>query len=295
MKASRLGVGLGLAIISAGFAVACGVAERDPSRSEGGAAGSATGGSNAAGADASGGNASGGNASGGNASGGNASGGNASGGSSIATGGNSLGGAPANGGMSLGGAGTGTGGIICCAATPSCQPGEQQIRSTAARRESWLEREDCPADAGCYKSEICCSSVWCARALSECTARPVCRSGDLELSGPCPGSECYSRSVCGFTIHCLPSSRAGGAPSEEECDPALEPDRNYVAKTPATCAVIDFACPAYTTYFANDCGCGCEQGASCPDSVNCIPGPQGQDALCLAIGFERCPYTLRIY
>jgi hypothetical protein len=75
----------------------------------------------------------------------------------------------------------------------------------------------------------------------------------------------------------------------------MEPDRRYVAKTPATCALIDFSCPANTAYFGNDCGCGCEQGADCPDSVDCMPGAQTQDKLCSDEGIARCPYTLRTY
>ena len=43
------------------------------------------------------------------------------------------------------------------------------------------------------------------------------------------------------------------------CDPANEPQRSYVGRSTAECARIRFTCAPGTTYFSNDCGCGCEQ------------------------------------
>ena len=51
-----------------------------------------------------------------------------------------------------------------------------------------------------------------------------------------------------------PESTATGS-----CDPANEPRRSYVGRSTAECARIRFTCAPGTTYFANDCGCGCEQ------------------------------------
>lgn len=46
------------------------------------------------------------------------------------------------------------------------------------------------------------------------------------------------------------------------CDPASEPHRRYVATSTDACAVIRFVCEADTHYFANECGCGCEDDAA---------------------------------
>ena len=70
------------------------------------------------------------------------------------------------------------------------------------------------------------------------------------------------------------------------CDAASEWWRDYVA-TPEGCMVIDFACPANTSYFANSCGCGCAQAADCPEWFNCMP-----PAPCDVAKIEaQCPYS----
>ena len=170
----------------------------------------------------------------------------------------------------------------------------------------------------CYTNTICCSTVWCAHPQSQCTAVPVCNPGDSQLMGACPPnqSSCYSRTACGTTIHCVTPSGTGGAPGSGgstgsggtsgsagaagaggegggACDPPNEPDRKYVATTPNQCALIDFVCPAHTWYFGNDCGCGCEQDATCPDYVDCMPGPGPSNPLCSGTEAARCPYTIR--
>jgi hypothetical protein len=71
------------------------------------------------------------------------------------------------------------------------------------------------------------------------------------------------------------------------CDPSKEWYRKYVGTSPAQCAVIDFVCPANTTYFANDCGCGCQQGASCPQWFDCMP-PKPCDPVQIKAD---CPYS----
>jgi hypothetical protein len=71
------------------------------------------------------------------------------------------------------------------------------------------------------------------------------------------------------------------------CDPAKEWYRNYVGKSPQQCAVIDFVCPANTTYFANDCGCGCQQSATCPQWFDCMPPSPCDPAKIKA----ECPYS----
>lgn len=70
------------------------------------------------------------------------------------------------------------------------------------------------------------------------------------------------------------------------CDPAKEWWREYVGKSPAECATIKYACPEHTTPFANDCGCGCEQDASCPQWFDCMP-----PAACDPDQIAKCPYS----
>ena len=57
--------------------------------------------------------------------------------------------------------------------------------------------------------------------------------------------------------------------------------------TPQTCPLIKFYCPANATYYANDCGCGCQQSADCPEWFNCMP-PVPCDPSQIAID---CPYS----
>jgi len=71
------------------------------------------------------------------------------------------------------------------------------------------------------------------------------------------------------------------------CDPDKEWWRQYVAKDPKQCAVIDYACPPNTKGFENACGCGCEQDASCPQWFDCMP-PSPCDPAAIK---EKCPYS----
>jgi hypothetical protein len=63
--------------------------------------------------------------------------------------------------------------------------------------------------------------------------------------------------------------------------------RQYMANTPAQCAVIDFACPANTSYFADACGCGCQQDPNCPEVFACAD----MSSPCNPPGLVRCPLT----
>ncbi len=66
-----------------------------------------------------------------------------------------------------------------------------------------------------------------------------------------------------------------------------EPGKHYVGKSAAQCAVMDFACGPNTSYFANQCGCGCQQDPSCPERYDCMDGSPPCDPAELA----RCPLT----
>lgn len=225
--------------------------------------------------------------------GGSAGSGTAGGGGGTAVGGSTgtgggMGGGTAGGGMGGGSAG---GTTACCLAMAVCNPGDRQIEGPG----------DCPAGAECYSNSICCSTVWCAAGIATCDAFPACDPGDREFAGSCPPAySCYQRSVCGSTITCLEQLEDGGpAPIAVDaggsCDPAAQPDRHYVADSPEKCAVIDYLCPATTRYFHDACGCGCEQDPSCPDWVDCMPGPGVPDPACTDGDQNPCPYSGRAY
>ena len=201
------------------------------------------------------------------------------------TGGQAVSGGASTGGRSAtGGAGPTMGG--CCNLL-ACPSGHTLVLNGT-----------CPAGSECYVYQSCCQQVTCARPVVTCDAIPVCDAGDRQISGECPPSvQCYSRTLCGTTINCVSESGAGGAGGAggASCDPAVEYNRKYVTTRPATCALIDYACPASTLMFQNECGCGCEQPASCPEWVDCAPrvDMRPPDPLCADSG--ACPYTQRAY
>lgn len=76
------------------------------------------------------------------------------------------------------------------------------------------------------------------------------------------------------------------------CDPKNEPNRKYVGTSVEQCAVIKFFCEPGTSYFANDCGCGCEQPKDCPEWLNCMPGPDSGCSTAQIEAFKtKCPYS----
>lgn len=163
-------------------------------------------------------------------------------------------------------------GRTCCMAMPACNEGDQEIAGPEA----------CPDGVQCYSESMCCWQVWCAPATVQCAAVPVCDAGDPEISGECPPDlSCYTRTLCGSTIKCRRASTA--------CDPESEYNRNYVADAEG-CKLIKFTCQTNTTMFSNECGCGCEQDSTCPEFVDCMPGPGTRPALC---SNTSCPFTTR--
>jgi hypothetical protein len=172
----------------------------------------------------------------------------------------------------------------CCLAAAVCDEGDRYINGPG----------ECPPDADCYSRSICCSTQWCVRENVNCDAIPVCDPGDREIEGECPPAyTCYPVTLCGMTIQCLDGGPAPINPGIDggSCDPSAEHGRHYVTNDPRECLLIDFACPTDTDYFDNDCGCGCEQPADCPEFVNCMPGNGSGSELCT--DSESCPYTIR--
>jgi hypothetical protein len=177
------------------------------------------------------------------------------GGTAITGGSSGAGGAgAATGGMDGGRAGTGGTGVagsgVCCNAVPVCGPGEREVQTSA----------DCAQIPMCHAVTLCCTTIYCS----------VLTPGGGGAAGT--GG----------------SGGEGGGPAD--CDPETEHDRDYIGTSPAACSVIRYACPEHTTGFHNDCGCGCEQDASCPEFVDCMPGSDPKPG-CSSEERARCPYT----
>lgn len=214
----------------------------------------------------------------------------------------------------------GSGGALeqaCCLAAAVCNAGDTQLDSEA----------DCPEGVECYSNHICCDTVWCAPApeFDTCDAVPTCGENYVPVSSCANSDNCYASELCGSTVYCeyetVPSCGGGpqcppdtrlvdGCPGEGDCQtvsacgdtiycladvatcsPEEEPNRDYVTMGQDSCVGADIVCPAHTTLFENECGCGCEQGASCPESVDCQPTFGSVQPLCSS---EECPYTTRL-
>jgi hypothetical protein len=71
------------------------------------------------------------------------------------------------------------------------------------------------------------------------------------------------------------------------CDAASDWWRFYESTDVVACRALRYDCPANTTSFANDCGCGCEQDHTCGPSYDCRP-PNQCDVEALRAA---CPYS----
>ena len=129
------------------------------------------------------------------------------------------------------------------------------------------------------------SNLGAGGAIICCNAMPVCGAGDSTIANPdaCPaGTQCYSLSICCTQIWCAKASSV--------CNVSTDYNLHYMGTSSAQCQTLRFACPANTTMFNNACGCGCQQSASCPEYVDCMPGPSASNSLC---SDSTCPYTTR--
>lgn len=117
-----------------------------------------------------------------------------------------------------------------------------------------------------------------------CSA-PACAAGYSHGNSGCPlttPNPCYTADECGGGMTCLKTSVV--------CDRAAEYNRRYQYADTTACQTANITCPSNTTVFKNACGCGCEQSATCPQWVDCMPGgtlsPMCSDS-------TNCPFTLR--
>ncbi len=116
----------------------------------------------------------------------------------------------------------------------------------------------------------------CGWEVIECPAQ--CEAGDQKDAGDgCNTCSCTETGLWICTEMACP------------CNPQAEWNRQYMSTNPQECTLLDYACPEYTTQFANECGCGCEQDASCPEWFSCMPSPDGN--ACDEDKIKQCPYS----
>ena len=105
-----------------------------------------------------------------------------------------------------------------------------------------LDQCACPPDKPIFNGLKCID-------FEECP--PTCVDDD-PLDGQCCGDKLCNgdEDIWGCPEDCFLT--------DEACDYDFDPNKWYVASSPEACMVVDFACPDNSTYFDNECGCGCE-------------------------------------
>ncbi|APR81049.1 Hypothetical protein A7982_06396 [Minicystis rosea] len=145
--------------------------------------------------------------------------------------------------------------------------------------QTYKPGESFPATDGCNtctcdaSGNVGCTEIAC----------PTCEYAGQTYK---PGESFPATDGCN-TCTCDASGNVGCTKIDCTCDPATEWWRHYVGNSPEECQVIDFACQANTKMFGNECGCGCEQDASCPQYFDCQP-PNQCDLEKLK---AQCPYS----
>ena len=142
-----------------------------------------------------------------------------------------------------------------------------------------------PANDGC--NDCACQedgSVVC----SEIACPVVCVYQGVELT---VGQEVGAGDGCGKCV-CMGDGEVECiSPTACTCEPVDGNGLHYIGQSVEECMLIDFFCDGATTYFGNDCGCGCEQSPACPDTLSCKPGTATPECSDPAFS-EACPYTV---
>jgi hypothetical protein len=194
--------------------------------------------------------------------------------------------ASSGGAIGVGGIGVaGAAGAGCCLAYPTCSPGDVQVVGGP-----------CPPDGSCYTVTACCTTIWCRQTSGCIPTMMPCKTGYKETTGPCPsGSSCYQTLNCNALVTCVAPPVYDAGTVDPGCGGGPPRGVRYISTSPEKCKLIDYACPAGTTGYADGCGCGCRQPDACPDYVNCGPSvpPGPQNPYCADT--SKCPYSIRAY
>jgi len=162
--------------------------------------------------------------------------------------------------------------IICT--DVECFPGTCEYNGqTYNAGESWGLGDGCNSCACNPDGTVACTGAYCAQ---ECTYAGVIydEGSSFPALDGCNTCTCEAGAVGCTELACM-------------CNPAAEWWRDYVSLDPKECELIDYGCPTNTTGFNNECGCGCEQSAACPEYFDCMP-PSPCDPEQIAID---CPYS----
>lgn len=148
--------------------------------------------------------------------------------------------------------------------------------------QSYGAGDSFPAGDGCNTctcqedGSVACTLIACA-AVCDHNGRQLVAGQVIGAGDGCGKCECEADATvdCAWPVTCT-------------CEPVDGGGLDYIGASVDICAVIDFACPAGTTHFQNECGCGCEQSPACPDEVDCAT----ETAQCSDPSFAAgCPYT----
>ena len=130
-----------------------------------------------------------------------------------------------------------------------------------------------------------CNTCWCdpggqvSSTLIECNTTCAYAGERYSVGQAFPARDGCNKCEC----------QSSGQVSCSEINCACQPDRewyrHYIGSSVA-CTLADFVCPAHTTAFGNECGCGCEEDVICPQWVDCEPGNPTCESMKLA-----CPYS----
>jgi hypothetical protein len=135
-------------------------------------------------------------------------------------------------------------------------------------------------------NQVCMGGCW-APLLADAGAAPACQYRGRGY----PAGVTFRQGDGCNTCTCGTGAVAQCTEKACTCSPAAEAhQREYVGMSPEECAAIRYLCASNTTPFANACGCGCEEDASCPDWFNCEPSPGGTPCDTQALK-AMCPYS----
>ncbi len=130
---------------------------------------------------------------------------------------------------------------------------------------------DCTCEEG---GSVACTEMACAPTGCAYYGTTYAEGDTFDSIDGCNTCECTGATASCTEIACA-------------CDADNEWYRDYVGSSVEECALIDFGCPDNTTYFSNQCGCGCEQSSECPQFFNCMP-PSDCDEEAIE---KQCPYS----
>jgi hypothetical protein len=192
-------------------------------------------------------------------------------------GGSSTGG---SGGAAVGGSGGGSVdcSLVGCAMPPLCSTGCTEPCGC------------CPCEEGMVNGVLVCLGGCWADGV-DAGVMPGCSSGDEWYA---VGASVPDPERCN-TCTCEANGMVTCTTMDCVCYPANETHwRSYVGTSPGQCMTIDYVCTGNTTAFNNDCGCGCQQAASCPEWFDCMPSP-GAPACDEAAIHAQCPFSAIAY